>query len=123
MAAGRKSKYDTHVKPYIALVKSMRIDGHKEEDIHKRLGIGHTAWNDYKNNHKELTEALKYTKETLVAKLEESLFQQALKGNTTALIFSLKNLAPHKWGDKIDITGNVEIKAFNSLLSKFVDKL
>ena len=118
-----KSKYNTHVKPYMALVKSMRIDGARELDIRKRLDIGHSAWADYKNKHTELMEALKISKETLIAKLEETMYQQALKGNSTLLIFSLKNLAPSKWGDKIDITGSVEVKEFGKLLNKFVDKL
>ena len=47
MAAGRKSKYDTHVKPYLALVQSMRIDGFKEEDIYTKLGVSHNAFNNY----------------------------------------------------------------------------
>ena len=118
-----KSKYDTHVKPYIALVKSMRIDGAREEDIYIRLGIGHTAWNDYKNKHTVLTEALKISKETLVAKLEQTMYQQALKGNSTLLIFSLKNLAPSKWGDKINVSGNIEMKDFQDAIARFVDKL
>ena len=123
MGAGRKSKYETHVKPYLDLVKSMRIDGAREEDIMKRLDIGHSAFNEYKNKYPELKEALKHSKETLVAKLEQTLFQKALDGNTTALIFSLKNLAPSKWADKVDVSGNVEIKEFSNMLSRFVDKI
>lgn len=123
MAAGRKSKYETHVKPQIELIKSMRIDGHTEQQIMETLGIGHTAFNDYKNQHKELAEALKMSKEILVAKLEQTLFQSALKGNTTALIFSLKNLAPKKWAEKLDVNANVEYKEFSSMLDRFIGKL
>jgi hypothetical protein len=101
----------------------MRIDGFKEEDIHKRLGVGHNAWNNYKNKHEELREALKFTKETLIAKLEQTLFQQALKGNTTALIFSLKNLAPQKWGEKVDINASIKAGEFNEAIKRFVEKI
>ena len=118
-----KSKYKTHILPNIPLIKQMRIDGHKEEDIHKTLGVGHNAWNNYKNEHKELREALKYSKALLVAKLEETLFQQALRGNTTALIFSLKNLAPSKWGEKINVDANINGKEFQEAIGRFVDKL
>ena len=118
-----KSKYKTHILPNIPLIKQMRIDGAKEEDIHKTLGVGHNAWNNYKNEYKELREALKYSKALLVAKLEETLFQQALKGNTTALIFSLKNLAPKKWADKVNVTGDIEIKQFSAMLDRFVEKI
>jgi len=115
--------YKTHVKPYLALVKSMRIDGHKEEDIAKELDIGISTWYKYKTLHVEFVEALKYTKKTLVAKLEETLFQQALKGNTTALIFSLKNLAPQRWGDKVNVNANLEGKEFVKMLERFASKL
>ena len=123
MATGRKSKYDTHVKPYLALVKSMRIDGYREEDIMKKLDVGHTAFNQYKNEHEELTEALKYSKETLISKLEQTLFQKALEGNTTALIFSLKNLSPNKWADKVNVSGDIEIKQFGAMLDRFIAKI
>ena len=123
MAAGRKSKYDTHVKPYLALVQSMRIDGFKEEDIYTKLGVSHNAFNNYKNEYSELSEALKYSKETLIAKLERTLFQKALEGNTTALIFSLKNLAPNKWADKVNVSGDIEIKQFGAMLDRFIAKI
>ena len=89
-----KSKYNTHVKPYMALIKSMRIDGLRELDIRKRLDVGHSAWADYKNKHTELMEALKISKETLIAKLEDTMYRQALNGNSTLLIFSLNLIVP-----------------------------
>lgn len=123
MSRGRKSKYETHIQPFINVIKQMRIDGQTEEAIHNHLGVGHNAWNNYKNQHKELKEALKISKEILVADLEETLFQQAKKGNTTALIFALKNLAPKKWGEKIDVSGNVKMEEFNKSLGRMIEKL
>lgn len=120
---GRKSKYETHIKPYLDLIKSMRIDGHTEDDIMKHLNVGHTSWHNYKKIHMEFVETLKWSKEILIAKLEQTLFQQALKGNTTALIFSLKNLHSKKWGEKVNVTGDLELKSFGVLLDKFIDKL
>lgn len=120
MAVG---KYETHIEPYIGLIKSMRIDGHTEEQIHKHLGVGHNAWNNYKNTYEELREALKISKEGLISQLEQTLFQKALEGNPTLLIFALKNLHPKKWGDKIDVTSNATTKEFLAAMEKFVDKL
>ena len=96
----RIGKYESHVKPNLPLIKSWRADGYTEQQIYTKLGVGHNAFNEYKNNHKELREVLKNSRELLVAKIEDSLFTQALKGNTTAIIFSLKNLRPDKWADK-----------------------
>jgi len=118
-----RTSYELNVEPYLDLVKSMRIDGFKEEDIAKQLGIANSTWYKYKNEHIELVEALKNSKKSLIAKLEQTLFQKALEGNTTALIFSLKNLAPKKWADKVDVSGSVEMKDFSNMMKRFVDKL
>ena len=120
MAVG---KYDTHVKPYLDLIQSMRIDGHTEKNIHDTLEIGHNAWNKYKKEHEELREALKISKDTLIAKLEQTLYQQALSGNSTLLIFALKNLAPKKWGEKINVDANIKGDEFMKALGRFTDKI
>lgn len=101
--AGRKNKYETNIEPYLDLIKSMRIDGHTEKQIFDRLDVSHTTWEKYKNEKVELVEALKNSKATLVAKLEQTLFQKALEGNPTLLIFALKNLSPKKWADKTQV--------------------
>jgi len=121
--AAKKKCYETHVEPYLALVKSMRIDGYREEDIAKALDIGSSTWYKYKNEHIELTEALKISKQILIAELEQTLFQKAREGNTTALIFSLKNLAANKWADKVNVSGDIEIKQFGAMLDRFIAKI
>lgn len=122
MAAGRKSKYDTQVKPYLELIKTMRIDGYKEEQIHQQLDVGHSAWNEYKNKYPELKEALKISKDALVSKLEQTLYQKALEGNPTLLIFALKNLAPEKWADKKQIESN-SLDEFFSHMKRFESEI
>lgn len=121
--AGRKNKYETHIEPYLDLIKSMRIDGHTEKQIFDRLGVSHTTWEKYKNERVELLEALKYSKEGLVAKLEQTLFQKALEGNMTAVIFALKNLAPSKWGERVDVNANLKSNEFIEALSRFGNKI
>lgn len=119
-----KSKYETHVKPNIPRIRAMRRDGATEEIIYKTLGVGHTAFNDYKNKHTELANALKESKEILIASIEDSLFAQAKKGNMTAIIFSLKNLNGRKWRDKQEITGGSEAdNKFIESLDKFTKAL
>ena len=123
MGAGRKGKWETNVEPYLDLVKSMRIDGHTEEQIFTRLGVGHSSWEIYKREHLELMEALKISKEGLVSKLEQTLFQKALEGNPTLLIFALKNLAPKKWADRHEIDAGETTEAMIAAMSRFVNKL
>ena len=41
---GRKSKYETHVKPYLPEIEKW-CSTMTEAQICKRLGVGKTAWN------------------------------------------------------------------------------
>lgn len=120
---GRKSKYDTHVKPYLNRIPKWRRNGMTEEQICRKLEVGVSTFNRYKGDFWELREALKNSKEELIENLEDSLFRRAmgysyeetkiekesdgrakitrttkeLPPDVGALIFALKNLAPGKW--------------------------
>ena len=45
--------------------------------------------------------------------------------DTTAQIYWLKNRKPDKWRDKheVNVSGDIEVREFSSLLDKFIDKL
>ena len=120
---GRKSKYDTHVKPYLDRIPKWRRNGMTEAQIAKKLGIAMSSFSLYKLKHSEFSEVLKNSKEELIENLEDSLFRRAmgysyeetkiekesdgrakitkttkeLPPDVGALIFALKNLAPGKW--------------------------
>ena len=115
--AGRKTKYDTNVKPYLNRIPKWRRQGMTEEQICKKLDVV------------ELMEALKKGKEELIEELEDSLYKRALgyeyeeikefieideKGNSKvkreiykksmhpdvgAIAFALKNLDKDNWKD------------------------
>lgn len=101
--AGRKSKYESHVKPRLFEIKMWTRNGLMEVEMCKRLGVAVSSFNLYKNQYKELSEALKESREIADFKVEESLYKQALEGNTTAMIFWLKNRRYKEWKDKQDI--------------------
>lgn len=131
--AGRKTKWDTHVKPYLDRIPKWRNQGMTEQQIWDKLKVGTSTAERYKQDYWELREALKNGKEQLIENLEESLFKKAmgygyeetktvrekdengkdktrievtkkhLPPDTGALAFSLKNLAPEKWRDRHDI--------------------
>ncbi len=100
MPAGRKSKYDPTMIP---AVEMWARDGLTEAEIAIKLGIGHTAFNDWKRKIPEFANALKTNKETADARVEKALYTKAIEGDTTAQIFWLKNRQPAKWRDKRDI--------------------
>lgn len=123
--AGRKSKYESNVEPYIERIPKWRKDGLTEEQIAKRLGVAYSTLKQYKNQYSALMAALKEGEKELIEQLEESLYKRAmgyeyeeteitvskesnkptkikkvkkyLAPDTTALIFALTNLKKEKW--------------------------
>ena len=73
---GRKSRYETHVLPYIDQVRDW-IQLLTEDQIAKRLGVGHTSLQKYKKEHQELAQALKEGREELVENLKLTLKKKA----------------------------------------------
>lgn len=123
-----KSKYETHVMPYLDRIPKWRRDGLTEEQVAKRLGIAYSTLSLYKTKYSEILEALKKGKEELVEELEDSLYKRAMgfeyeeteitatrdgkrvkkvkkfiPPDVGALCFALKNLMPDKWRDKQEI--------------------
>ena len=58
MGAGRKSKYETCVKPYLEDINKKVRQGVTEESIAKSLGISVATLNNYRNKYPEFKEAL-----------------------------------------------------------------
>lgn len=73
---GRKSKYETHVFPYLTEIQEWAREL-EEQQICKRLGIGKSAWNEYKKKYPELASALKEGHQDLVTQLRSALIKKA----------------------------------------------
>lgn len=59
---GRKSKYETCVKPYLEDINKKVREGITESEIAKALGISVATLNNYKSDHEELRLALSQNK-------------------------------------------------------------
>jgi hypothetical protein len=128
----RKSKYESHVKPYLDRIPVWRRQGMTELQIAEKLDISHESFYLYKRKYTEFSDSLKTGKAELIEKLEETLYTRAMgkeyeetktyiekdeKGkekkkiektkkmlhSDACLIFALKNLDKSKWRDKQDI--------------------
>ena len=129
--AGRKSLYESQVKPKLSTIEGMYREGHTLDEIADYLGIALSTLCNYKNQHPELDEALKRGNQDAVYEVENALFKSACgyyyteqeltksgevvevtkyaKPNTTSMIFWLKNRAYDKWKDRQehDVNANV----------------
>ena len=74
---GRPSKYHTHIKPNMELIKKWREDGETEETILKTLNVAQSTWCTYKHKFPEFAEALKNSSEFILAKTQDSMYQSA----------------------------------------------
>jgi hypothetical protein len=72
-----KSKWP-QVKEKLLLIEKWCRDGLTEEQICANIGVGHTAFNEYKKQYPELAEALKKGKEVLITEIENALVKRAL---------------------------------------------
>ncbi len=89
--AGRKSKYETDVKPYLETINKKIRQGVTEEAIAKSLGISKATINNYKLKYPELKEALSTNKgadvlESLVNAGIQSAIGYYKENETTTII-------------------------------------
>lgn len=77
---GRKSAYDTKIKPRFPEIAEWIKNGATEKSIMKNLGVSHTTWEKYKNEKPELIELIKKNRLLAVNEIENSMYLSALGG-------------------------------------------
>ena len=75
---GRKSKYDTLVKPRFDDILKWLRNGATEKQIYQNLGINEATFYRYKAEKSEFCEVLKKGQESLVEQLRGALIKKAL---------------------------------------------
>ena len=79
MKSGRKSKYETHVKPFFADIEKHLQNGASEKQIATEfLQISYPAWNKYKQEYIELRELCSKPRTKLIEDLRSALVKRAL---------------------------------------------
>ena len=98
MAKGKYEKWLT--EDGLIRVRGWARDGLTDEQIAHNMGISVATLYNWKRDHLEIFEALKDTKEVADRNVENALYKAACEGNTTAMIFWLKNRKPKDWREK-----------------------
>lgn len=75
---GRKTKYETNVKPNLFLIEHWVRDGLTDEQIAKRLKIAYSTFRLYVREHEVLSALLKRSKEIVDYEVEESLYKKCI---------------------------------------------
>lgn len=76
--AGRKSKYYTHVKPRFNDIAKWCKRGATDKEIIKALGIGKSAFYEYLEKYKELSELIKTNRVNAVEEIKCALYKRAI---------------------------------------------
>jgi len=77
----------------------------------KAANVNQATFWKWRQADKKLDERVLEILNSRVQTVEDALFANAIKGNTTAQIFWLKNRAPDRWKDRTEgsLTGNLNI--------------
>jgi hypothetical protein len=99
-ARGRKSKYYTHIQPYLDAIAAMCRNGATLDNLAEKFKVNKGTLCDYKNLYPEFKHALDSNNEIADFTVENALYKNAVDGNLTAQIFWLKNRQSKRWRDK-----------------------
>lgn len=94
MAKGRYQKWLENEN--LVLLEGWKRNGLTDKQIAGNMGISVNTLNKWKQRFVQIRQALKIGRESANYAVERKLFQKAMSGNTTAMIFWLKN----NWRDK-----------------------
>ena len=97
-------------KDNLLLLQGWARDGLTDAQIAENMGINVATLYRWKNEYSEIRDTLKKTKEVVDRQVENALFKKACEGDTTAMIFWLKNRRPNDWRDKREtaLSGGIE---------------
>ena len=92
-----KALYKEWLKPQaLQRLEGWKRNGLTDEQIANNIGIRRETLWDWQKKHPNIANALKRGKEDVNFAVENALLRKALSGNTTAMIFFVKN----NWRDK-----------------------
>ena len=102
-----KGKYDYWLtEEGLLLLEGWARDGLTDEQIASNIGIGYSTLQTWKGKYQDIQDSLKKGKEVVDYAVENALLKNALKGDTTAQIYWLKNRRPDKWRDRVELRGD-----------------
>lgn len=117
-----KGKYEYWLtEEGLLLLEGWARDGLTDEQIAHNIGISTSTLNNWKNKYVEILESLKKGKEVVDYAVENALLKNALKGDTTAQIYWLKNRRPVKWRDKPGYEDTRELDKLDAILKGLKD--
>lgn len=103
---------DWETEERILLLQGWARNGLTNEQIASNMDIVVSTLWEWRKKSPKISNALKIGKDEADIQVENALYKAALEGNTTAMIFWLKNRRSKEWRDKIqqEITTESAVK-------------
>lgn len=103
---------DWEAEEKILLLQGWARNGLTNEQIASNMDIAVSTLWEWRKKSPKISNALKIGKDESDIQVENALYKAALEGNTTAMIFWLKNRRSKEWRDKIqqEITTESAVK-------------
>lgn len=128
---GQGSKTDTYgawkrdgiLNDKLLLMEGYARDGATDKQVAEALGISHNTLINMKTKYGDVAEALRKGKEIVDYAVENALLRKALGGDTTAIMFWLKNRKPSQWRDLREVNANLQDGFVNLDLSGIIAKV
>jgi len=102
-AVGNSGRPTSYKAEYCTLARNLTLLGKTDEEVAEHLKINAVTVHRWKKKYPEFCNALKEGKEPADGAVVKTLYQKALGGDTTAMIFWLKNRQRRNWRDRTDI--------------------
>lgn len=105
------AKYQEWLEPDgLTLLRGYARRGLTDEEIAAKCGVTRSTLSDWKSRFPDISDALKKGKDVVDDEIEQALYNKALSGDCTAMIFWLKNRRPEAWRDKQEIKTDNEVR-------------
>ena len=96
-------KYKEWLEPdNLTRIKGWARDGLTHEEIAEKMGVSFSSLRIWRRKYKDIEIALAKGRDVVDREVEETLFKKAIKGDTTAMIFWLKNRKPDEWRNFVE---------------------
>lgn len=99
----------------LMIVQGWARDGLSNKQIAHNIGISEVTFYEWQKKHDKFSKAIKKGKEVIDREVENALYNRAIDGDATSMIFWLKNRKPNDWNDRRQVehsgtmTNNVNV--------------
>ena len=94
-------------------VRRLAAQGLSQKQISRSLGVSWNTLNRNRKRSKDFNAAYEQGVAEGLSNVTNSLYEQALDGNTTASIFFLKNRDENRWRDRVETTHDHQLSLSN----------